>query len=225
MNTTSFRLHGAHVPGLLLIAAGLLAPLAMLVHPTAQGADTAARLSRLAEISSLSRHVHLAAMLCIVVLWLSLASLARRWPDNGWVGTAMRLYALGAAAMLGAALVSGFLIGDYLQRALPVMARSEDAAAGVLLAFSANQILAGCGTVLLSAGIVSWSVAMLRQPARAAKVCGAYGVLAGLLCLLGYASGRIPLDVPGMTLVVVAHSVWYGLLGAWSLRSARAARI
>lgn len=221
----TFHPHGTHLPGLLLIMGGLLTPLAMLVHPTARGADMAARLASLTEISALGRHVHLAMILCIVVLWLSLASLARRRQDDAWVATGMRLYALGAAAMLGAALISGFVVGDYLHRALPAMARDEDALAGVLLAFSANQVLAGAGTLFLSAGIVSWSVAMLWHPSRLAKVCGAYGVLAGLLCLVGYASGWIVLDVSGMTLVVVAHSTWYGLLGAWSLRSARAARI
>ena len=219
MTTTSSRAPSAVLPGALLIASGVLAPLIMIFHPTAQGADMAARLTRLTEISALSRHVHLAMIVCIIALWLSLAHLARRWQGNGWVWAAVRLYTLGAAAMLGAALISGFLIGDYLQRVLPLIPLAEDALPSVLLAFSANQVLAGFGTLGMSAGIVLWSAAMLRQPGRLAVPCGIYGVIAGLLCLIGYAMGLISLDVPGMTFVVVAQSLWYCLLGLWVVRT------
>jgi len=225
MHTPSTRSTDALLPGLSLIAAGSLAALVMLIHPTARGVDMAARLSSLSEISSLSRHVHLAMILCVVVLWLSLASLARRWPASGWVATAMRLYALGAVAMLGAALISGFLVADYLHRALPHMARAEDALAPVLLAFSANQLLAGAGTLLMSAGLALWSMRMLRDRSWLARICGGYGVLAGLLCGIGYAIGRIPLDVHGMTFVVAVHGLWYCLLGAWAVRSATRPRV
>lgn len=219
MTTTSSRATGAVLSGMLLIASGVLAPLIMIFHPAAQGADMASRLTSLTEISALSRHVHLAMIMCIVALWLSLAHLARRWQDNGWVWTAIRVYALGAAAMLGAALISGFLIGDYLQRVLPLIPRTEGALPSVLLAFSANQVLAGFGTLGMSAGIVLWSIAMLRQAGPLATTCGACGAIAGLLCLIGYATGLISLDVPGMTFVVVAQSLWYCLLGLWVLRA------
>ena len=221
MNTTSSRAPDVLPCGLLLIASGVLAPLIMIFHPTAQGADMAARLVSLTEISSLSRHVHLAMIACIVALWLSLTHLARCWPGSGGVGAAVRLYALGAVAMLGAALISGFLIGDYLQRVMPLIPHTEDALPSVLLAFSANQVLAGFGTLGMSAGIVLWSVAMLRQSGPLAIACGAYGVIAGLLCLTGYAAGWIALDVAGMTFVVVAQSLWYCLLGLWVVRASQ----
>ncbi|KRA54488.1 hypothetical protein ASD77_07765 [Pseudoxanthomonas sp. Root65] len=221
MNTTSSRAPDVLPCGLLLIASGVLAPLIMIFHPTAQGADMAARLVSLTEISSLSRHVHLAMIACIVALWLSLTHLARCWPGSGGVGAAARLYALGAVAMLGAALISGFLIGDYLQRVMPLIPHAEDALPSVLLAFSANQVLAGFGMLGMSAGIALWSVAMLRQSGPLAIACGAYGVIAGLLCLIGYAAGWIALDVTGMTFVVVAQSLWYCLLGLWVVRASQ----
>lgn len=220
ITTTTSRTPGGLLPGLVLIIGGLLGPLVMIFHPAAQGADVAARLNSLTEISSLSRHVHLAIILCIVALWLSLAWLARRWSENGWVWTALRLYALGAAAMLGAGLISGFLVAQYLQRVIPVLPATEDALPTVLLAFSANQVLAGFGTLFMSAGILLWSIAMLRQRGRLAIVCGCYGVLAGLLCLIGYAVGAITLNVAGMTFVVVAQCLWYCLLGLWAARDA-----
>lgn len=97
MTNTTFRAHGTLLAGALLIASGILAPLIMIVHPTAEVGDVAARLTSLTETSSLSRHIHLAM---IVALWLSLAHLARRWPGSSLVWAATQLYALSAAAML-----------------------------------------------------------------------------------------------------------------------------
>lgn len=219
MATTFSRAQRAPLSGMLLIASGVVAPLVMVFRPAAQGADVAARLISLTDISPLSRHVHLAMIVCIVALWLSLAGLARRWSGNAVVWAAARLYALGAAAMLAAALISGFLVGDYLQRVLPLLPRTEDALPSVMLAFSANQVLAGFGTLGMSAGIVLWSAAMVRQPGPLALACGAYGAITGLLCLLGYATGMISLDVAGMSFVVAAQSLWYLLLGLWVVRA------
>ena len=219
MSTALPRSASVLLPGLLLIASGVLAPLIMVFHPTAQGPDVATRLVSLSEISSLSRHVHLAMIVCVIGLWLSLAYVARRLPGSGWVWTAVRLYALGALAMLGAALISGFLIGEYLGRALPLMRSPEDALPSVLLAFSANQILAGIGTLLMSAGIALWSVAMVRERGWLAAACGYYGLVAALACIVGYATGAISLDVAGMTAVVIAQSLWSCLLGAWVVRT------
>lgn len=219
MSTALPRSASVLLPGLLLIASSMLAPLIMVFHPTARGPDVATRLVSLSEISSLSRHVHLAMIVCVIGLWLSLAYVARRLPGSGWIWTAVRLYALGALAMLGAALISGFLIGEYLGRALPLMQSPEDALPSVLLAFSANQILAGVGTLLMSAGIALWSVAMVRERSWLAAACGYYGLLAGIGCLTAYATGLISLDVAGMTAVVLAQSLWSSLLGLWVVRT------
>ena len=69
----------------------------------------------------------------------------------------MRLYSIAASAMLGAASISGFITGANLQRVLPVVYAPHDALPPVLLAFSANQVLTGFGTLFLSAAIVAWS--------------------------------------------------------------------
>lgn len=206
------------LPALVLIGAGASTMLAMAFHPSAYGADTQARLQHLAEMSPLSLHVHMAMIAFIVALWCSLAYLARRWPSSAWVWLAMRLYALGASAMLGAALISGFITGAYVGRMLSLAASAKEMLPPVLLAYSANQALAGFGTVFLSLAIVLWSVALVRGPDRYAHACGVYGIVAGALCLIAYAGRLLSLDVTGMTAVVVAHGVWYGLLGVWALR-------
>lgn len=206
-------------PAIVLIGAGIAGALVMTFHPAAQGMDAAARLSSLATISALSMHVHMAMILSVVGLWFALAHIAGHSPSSGWVWLAVRLYSVGAGAMLGAALISGFITGDYLRRALPEVSAATDALPPVLLAFSANQVLAGFGTLFMSAAIAAWSIALVRARARLAQACGVYGICAGAACVVAYASGLLSLDVTGMTVVVVAHGAWYCLFGIWSLSS------
>ncbi|RDZ28155.1 hypothetical protein [Lysobacter silvisoli] len=209
------------LPAFVLIAAGALSALTMAFHPAAEGTDAQARLHSLAAISSLSLHVHLAMIGFVVAQWLSLAYLTRLWPASGWVWLAARLYAIGAGAMLGAALVSGFVTGAYLGRALPAVSSAQEALPPVLLAYSANQALAGFGTVFISLAILLWSARLIHGPGRLARLCGAYGIVAGALCVAAYAGGVLTLDVAGMTAVVGAHGVWFCLLGACALRRDR----
>lgn len=218
MNATPNQRPRCALPALILIGAGVFSVLTMAFHPTARGEDMQARLHSLAEISPLSMHVHMAMIGFVVALWCSLAYLARQWPASGWVWLATRLYAIGASAMLGAALISGFLISAYLGRILPVASAADGVLPSVLLAYSANQVLAGFGTVLLSLAIALWSAELIRSTGRLVRVCGYYGIVAGGLCVAAHAAGLLSLDVAGMTAVVAAHGLWYCLLGLWTLR-------
>ena len=218
MDTTTHHSPRHALPAVVLIGAGLSSVLVMTFHPTAHGADIQTRLRSLAEISPLSLHVHMAMIGFIVALWCSLAYIARQWPTSGWVWLATRLYAIGASAMLGAALISGFLVGAYLARMAPGVFTADDALPSVLLAFSANQVLAGFGTIFLSLAIALWSVELVRSPGRLSRVCGYYGIAAGGLCIAAYAARLLSMNVTGMTAVVAAHGAWYCLLGLWALR-------
>ena len=204
-------------PGIVLIVTGMLAALVMMVHPAAEGGTTQARLQSLARISSTSLHVHMAMIAFIIALWLSLAYTARAWWDSGPVWLASRLYAMGAIAMVSAALISGFVLGAYLDRTLPV-ASVQDVVPSALLLFSANQVLAGFGMILMSLSILLWSGVLMRQGAWLARACGGYGLCLGVVCLALYALGKLALDVHGMMAVVFGQSVWYVLFGAWLIR-------
>lgn len=202
------------IPALVLMVAGLLAMAVMILHPHASGADPQARLQSLATISSLSLHVHLAMIVLLLAQTLALAWVARIWADSGWVWLALRLYVLGACAMLGAALINGFVVAAYLRQAHAGLATPEVVWPAVWLAFAGNQALAGFGTVLMSLAIAGWSMPLLRARGRWTKVCGGYGLLAGPACLLAFAGGWLSLNVTGMTWVVVAQGGWLCLLAA-----------
>ncbi len=206
-------------PARVLSGAGGVGAIAMMFHPAAGSAgDAEAGLHALAAISTTAMHVHLVMIVVVIALWIALACLARAWPASGWIWVGMRLYSLGVGAMLGAALISGFLIHGYLDRMAPFAAHADEVLPALVLAFAANQVLAGFGTVLMSLAIAAWSVEMLRQRRRMAAVCGAYGIGIGLIGVVAYAARWLSLDVAGMTAVVVAHGVWYCLFGLGWLR-------
>ena len=223
MNDISQHRFTEQLPEVARMLAGILGAAVIAFHPAAQGTDIEARLRSLVTISALSMHVHMAMIASVTCIWLSLAYLAKHWPSNGWVWIAVRLYSVGASAMLGAALISGFITGTYLQRALPVVSVPQDALPPLLLAFSANQVLAGFGTLFMSAAIAVWSMALVRARERLVQACGFYGIVAGAACVMAYAGGFLSLDVAGMAIVVVAHCMWYCLLGLSSMSRRRLA--
>lgn len=211
-------------PALILLLSGIGGALVMAFHPAAQGVNAEARLHGLVTISALSRHVHMAMIAFVISVWFALAYLARQLPSSGRIWLAVRLYSVGASAMLGAALISGFIIGGYLQRVLRTATAAQDALPSVLLAFSANQVLAGLGTLLTSAAITIWSMDMVRMHSSLGRACGVYGIGMGAACVLAYAMGFLSLDVAGMSTVVAAHGVWYFLLAITLLRRSHSSR-
>jgi hypothetical protein len=201
-----------------LIGAAALQCAAMVFHPTSHGSSATERVASIAAQAALSAHVHGLLILLMLAVWMALAHYASE-RGAAWARCAGRLYALGVAAMVGAALVSGFVAGHFAVRALRAGAAVVDMAPVVLLfATSLNQVLAGFGTVLLSCSIVVWSMDLWRVNVPLARLAAVYGVLAGLACCIAYLGG-LRLDVAGMSAVVLAHALWYALLGAVLLRS------
>lgn len=164
-------------------------------------------------MSAVSSHMHLIMIIAVIAAGLALAELSRRWPSPGWAWMAERLYWLGVGAMVGAALVSGFASGDFAGHVLRNGGDPQVAAQVLSFAFSLNQTLAGFGTLAMSFAVLAWSIGLWCSPARLARAIAVYGVLVGAACCVAYATGVLRLDVTGMTLVVVAHAVWYFAVG------------
>lgn len=197
-----------------LIGMGCIEIVAMLFHPTAGPTSSDSLLLALADISQASSHVHMAMIAAVVAIWSALSYHSREWPSRGWGWLADRLYGLGAVAMIGAALVNGFVVGGFAERALDANEVDQFAALySILFSFSLNQVLAGFGTILMSAGIVAWSIGLWPDARRLPRIASAYGAVAGTACVLAYAIGALQLDVFGMGAVVVAHGLWYVLIG------------
>lgn len=201
-----------------LIAAAVLQLAAMAFHPVAHGDSAAERIASIAAQAPLSAHVHGLLILLVLATWLALAQYSGPRAQRPLVRCAERLYGLGVAAMLGAALVNGFAVGHFAARALRAGDAALAAAPSVLLfAASLNQVLAGFGTLLLSCGIAAWALDLWRAPGALARLVAVYGMTAAMACWVAYLGG-LRLDVAGMGAVMLAQALWYVLLGVLLLR-------
>lgn len=212
----------AHVAGALLIVTAILEVAAMAHHPVVHSREVAVIVAELERMSGLTGAVHgtlmalmLAGLYCLTQHCLQ-RGLRRPLVRAGLIG-----YATGILAMLGAATISGFVIVDmapHLGHATP----AEQQASMQLLALChmLNRTLAEIGTVALSAGIVSWSVELLRDRGWGLLV-GVLGCVTGLLPIVGLALGLLRLDVFGMSVVVLLQMCWSIGMGVLIYRSGR----
>jgi hypothetical protein len=83
-----------------------------------------------------------------------------------------------------------------------------------------NQALAPCGAMLMSVGIVAWSLDLGRGPVPQ-RLLGYFGIVTGLGAALALAGGPLRLTVHGMTLVTLLEGVWTVGAGVVLLRSTR----
>jgi len=207
----------ARIAGIVLVATTLLSILTMAHHPTATTHEPASLAADVASTAMLSRVVHGALIAMIgLELYAFVVFAGRIAPGRSAARAGIVAYAIGAGAMMGAALISGFvmsnLAGYYANAADP--APFVDFAR---LAMTGNQALAQLGVVAMSAAIVLWAIALLHDRARG-RWLAIVGFVAGLAPAIALLAGAIRLDVHGMLLVVVAQAIWNLAAGAGLIR-------
>lgn len=211
--------------GAVLIGATVLSIVAMAHHPTAHGSAPDQMIGALVRIGGPSRIVHAAMIATVLATWLALGEYSAWRGRDGAVRIAERLYVFGVAAMIGAALVNGFVVDALAGRALQAGPDATREASAVLpLAWAVNQALAGFGVFMLSGGVAAWSLELWRTASPLARVTAGYGLVMTTSLCLAFALGAFRLDVQGMASVVVAQGLWYALVGLLLWRGARAPR-
>jgi hypothetical protein len=171
--------------------------------------DIGAAVQQISQLSTLSGWVHgvaLAAMLCIAYGVLEF-TLARGW-SRAWIRAGGLAYGTGVLVMIGAALVSGFILPDLV--ALTPHVSPLDLAINaqlLVLCRVLNQSCAKFAAVAMSAGILCWSVDLLRERGGL-RALGVLGVLAAVLPAALLISGRLRLNVQGMSEVVWVEALW-----------------
>ncbi len=193
------------IAGIVLVATTLLSILMMAHHPSASTHEPASLAADIAGTATLSRVVH-GVLIAIIgaELWAFIVFSARL--GRGFARAATVAYGIGTGAMIGAALISGFVVsglGVYYAGAPDPAPFAELARA----CMAGNQALAKLGVVAMSAAIVLWSLALLRDPARERWIA-VVGFVTGLAPAIALFAGAIRLDVHGMLLVVVAQAIW-----------------
>jgi hypothetical protein len=211
----------ARTAGIILIASSVLAVLFMAHHPTAETHDAAALAADIGGKASLSRFVH-GGLIALLAAQLFAFTVFCRWvgAERGAVGAGLVAYAIGTGAMIGAALISGFVVSDLATHYAHEAAGDSQAFMDLLrISMTGNQALAKLGVITMSIAIVLWAFALFRthRPVWVAIV----GLLAGLVPAVALATGLIHLDVAGMLLVVIAETVWNLSVGVLLVRATR----
>ena len=207
--------------GILLVAATILAAAAMAFHPSTTSHDIAQVIEQIAHMSDLSGLIHgLLIGLMLAVLYVFTEFSQRRGMTLPLVRAGFIAYGIGVLAMIGAAMISGFVIAQVASLT-PHVAEADLQTSGslIILCSVLNQTFASLGVVLMSVAIVLWSLDLLRSP-QLARHLGMFGLLIGLLPLAALAFGALHLNVHGMTLVVLLQSVWNIGVGLLLIRGA-----
>jgi hypothetical protein len=210
----------AAIAGAILGIATLLEIAAMARHPSVHSSNAADAVHQIGELSALSGWVHgaLLALMLIVAYGLSEFAL-RRGLRRPLIRAGAIAYAAGVLVMLGAAMVSGFIISDLVAYTPHATTTDLQINAQLLtLCRILNQTWAKFGAVAMSAGIGLWSVDLLRE-AGVARALGVLGLLASAVPAVAIVFGWMHLDVHGMTAVVLMQAVWCIAVGVAMIRS------
>jgi hypothetical protein len=205
--------------GMLLIAVSVISAFIMAHHPVATSNDIADIATELASKAWLDRVVHGSLMLLLAITLLTYVEFS--WHlglRHALVRAAIVLYAIGAAAMFGAALIDGFIVSALGERyAHADAAQLESFRLSLRLAMLGNQALANFATLAISGGYAFWSLHLL-QLGGSQRWLGLTGLLLPTLPALALLTGLLHLDMLGMLAVLIAQTMWTVALGVQLIR-------
>jgi hypothetical protein len=210
---------GAQFAGATLILATAAEIVLMAHHPSFGTADAHAAVRGIAGSAGIAAWVHgglIALMLSIAVALSEFclrAGAARPLIRSGAIA-----YATGVLVMMGAALVSGFVVPDVVRSLSAVPSLDTQTIQAVsFLCRALNQACAKAGVLAMSAGIALWSVALIGDSGLR-RLTGALGLVVAILPATGLLSGEVHLNVFGMGVVMAIQGVWYIAVAVLLLR-------
>jgi hypothetical protein len=200
--------------GLILISAALASVTAAAHHPVikAQGRDDL--FAQIRESAVADRLVHGALIVCTIALLFALFRFAQRLgTQRTTVLLGLISYVFGAAAMISAALIDGFLAPEIGSSYLRAASNTPDDGVALLRFCSiAIQVFTKTGVIAVSVAILLWSAALIRagrEPLLAAVV----GVAVVLLQVYVFMHSGPAITAHTIIPIVVSMAVWYFAIG------------
>lgn len=201
--------------GGMLITLAVLSLFAMLHHPVAHSSGAQSHSEAMVRIADLARLVHGALIATMTLSLVLLGEFARlKVQRAAWMRAGFIVYLIGTLMLSGAALINGFAVPALAESAA---ANAVGVEAAYALAWQFNQALSAVGTIALAAGMVIWSMDLVRATGLT-RLTGAYGILVGSGLALALAGGWLHLKVPGMLLALVLLAIWQVAAGVLLLR-------
>jgi hypothetical protein len=208
--------HRARVAGVLMLSSAVLSVLMMAHHPSVHSRDTHEVVSLIASQAAAAQWVHGVLIFLLGTTLLAYFEVTRRLQRAGLQSEAALLsYGVGVTLMIGAALISGFLIPRLASR-YANGERLEIFAELLNFAASSNQVLAYAGVWAMSLGALLWSLLILRGGNR---LVGLYGIGASLVPVIVLALNVVTLNVTGMMIVVLIQASWNAMIGIQLFRN------
>jgi hypothetical protein len=192
-----------------LIVVNVLGVLVMAHHPTASTHSALGFMQTLVAMRGLNQWVHGVLIGTTLITGLCLLEFSAHSLKQLYVRSGMVLYALGALAMAGAALINGFVITRLAEALLQSPATLQAASPlAFQLTWAINQTLAEFGVSMMCAGIACWSMQLLNGISKYARTLGGLGLLLTLMQMLLQWLQQGHYGVPQMLVFVLWHGLW-----------------
>lgn len=206
------------LPGIVLIVSSLLALIAIAHHPVARSASRADIIPAVLHLASADAAVHAVVIALALALLFSLTmlSIGLGFGSPATVA-AVIVYAAGTGALLGAAIVDGFVVPGIAEQYAHVTPQPLDVGLR-LLGFCAVVIQAATkvGLIATSAGVLLWSVELVRR-SGALRAVGALGLVSAL-GVPAVTLATAAFDPSRLLAVLALQSVWYLAVGTMMVR-------
>lgn len=206
-----------------LIVGASAGTLVMVLHPT--GHELMAAAGRSSGPLRLGVLVHALAIAAIPLVFFGGIGISRALAEQRALATAALVaYGLAVVAVLSAALMSGMIATDLIER-LAAADESQRVTLHALLSYTGrvNQAYAKVFVSASSVAIILWSAAMLKGR-QFHRGIGVYGCVIGVLTFAGLWGGHLRLNVHGEGIVIFAQALWLILVAVrlgWTGADAR----
>lgn len=205
--------------GIVIAVCAGLAIVAIAHHPTVTPRTPAETLAAVVALGPADRIVHGSLIFIMSALMYGLSVFAlRQGLHQATALSGVLAYAAGVGALIGAALIDGFVVPDVAS--LYAGASLENVkVAQQLLALCALciQVLSKFGLVAESIAIAAWSIGLVRM-AGAPRAAGIIGVVAGVLPAVFLLGGGVHLTPQSLLALVTVQAIWYLAIGALLIR-------
>jgi hypothetical protein len=213
MSEPAASLNGAvpdgRAAGIAIAVCATLTIFAIAHHPTVSARAPAEAMAQMVQVATTDRVVHgaLIAIMGVLLFGFTIFSL-RRGLHRQTTVAALIAFTAGIAAVIGAALIDGFLTPAIAER---YAGAPPDAikAAVPLLVFGALtiQILSKFGFVAMSIGVAFWSADLIATPG-VVRATGVIGFVSGIVAI-GVLTFAGQLDPQSLSAIVIVQAVWY----------------
>jgi hypothetical protein len=196
--------------GLILIFSALVSLIVVAHHPVIKARETDELFAEMVKKAFADRIVHGALILLVILQLFAFCRFARRQNiERTPVLLGLLFYSLGTVAMIGAALVDGFLVPEVGARYFHASQATADAGLALLRFCSiAIQLFTKSSVIAIAMAILLWSFSFARA-GRASLLAGLIGVAAVLSQAYILVLGGSIITAHTILFVAAPQMFWY----------------